>query len=414
MNLTTEQKEEMFQKLDKWLRKLIPGEDRDKFDLRAEMDPALTYDENKTQIREKLKMFVKTLKEKVAEVKAHEERRLAEEIKKAEAEVEQYNTQLVTTQNSDSLNKVYQPIIKAVNKVAQGYGNIVFIKGRGGLGKSVQVRRALLNSGLKFPEDVAEVCGEVTAAYLYRLLYENNGKIVWLKDSNKILNSVDALNLLKSATETEDNRVLTKSNYSKQQSDLPNSFVCRCKLIFDYNSNFNNGALKDDFEALTTRGDYIEMQLSDDDIKAVMRDIAKEPWQKEVTEHIIRNFESNGLVRLNLRTQWKAFRTYQYALANELDWKSEIDSEMHNNSKIRSVLYSLIGNKAVKTTELKKLMLRQEVVNSLTSANRKIQEYLFLEELFKWSEHDRDFYVCINPKPQETLPILEKGKLGGI
>jgi len=219
----------------------------------------------------------------------------------------------------------------------------------------------------------------------------------------------NSLNLLKSATETEDKRILTKNSYSKQQDDLPNKFICRCKFVFDYNNLFGLG-LRDDFEALISRGDFIELPISNDDIKRIMMTIAKETWQKEVTAYIIKNFESTGLIRLNLRTQWKAFKTYEYAKRNELDWKPELNQELKNNSKIRSLLYSLIGSRVVTTKELKKLLLSHEVVNTLRTADRKVNEWMFLDELYRWTPQDRNFKVSINPKPEkENNGVIKDG-----
>jgi hypothetical protein len=143
--------------------------------------------------------------------------------------------------------------------------------------------------------------------------------------------------------------------------------------------------------------------LADDDIKKIMLVIAKEDWQKETTAFIIKNFESNGLVRLNLRTQWKAFRTYEYSKANNYDWKTELASEMKNISKVRGLLYSLIGNRAVTTADLKRLLLRHELVGTLRTADNKINEWLFTEELFQWTPQEKNFKVGINPKPDQKL-----------
>ena len=282
--------------------------------------------------------------------------------------------------------------------MGQGFSNLLVVKSRGGVGKSFQIRKVLT----KNKADFVEISGDVTEAYLYRLIFENNGKIIWFKDVVKLLQGVSSINLLKSATETEDAKVLTKCNYSKDQGDLPNRFLCKCKFIFDYNNVFGS-QLQGDFEALTSRGDYKEMPFSDDDVKKMMRLIVKEDWQKEVTETIIKNFEANGLIKLNLRTQWKGFKTYNYAKKNNLDWKKEIEEDLKNVSRIRAMLYTIMGTKAMRTADLKRLLLRQDVISTIRTADRKIIDWLYLEELYKWSEGDKNFYVCINQKPKEKV-----------
>lgn len=386
---TDAEKAKELEKLKEWVKKLLP-QDFDKYDLRAKYDSTLTIDENKTEIRKDLAVLITDLKSQKEYADAQQERIETEAVQKAEAEVEQYNKSL-KFDDDRGLDQFYAPAIRAVDKMCQGYSNLLFLRSRGGCGKSHQVRKELV----KNKADFVEVSGNVTEAYLYRLIFENNGKIIWFKDSVRMLQNQTSINLLKSATETENEKVLTKSSYSKEQADLPDRFLCKCKFIFDYNNIFGTN-LKQDFEALTSRGDYLELAFCDDDVMKIMSLIAKEDWQKDITSFIIEKFKANGMVKLNLRTQWKAFKTYQYAKEKGVDWKKELEQEITNVSRIRNMLYTLIGTKAVRTADLKRIMLRQEMVPTLRTADRLINEYMFLEELFKVSEGDKNFYVCIN------------------
>ena len=132
-----------------------------------------------------------------------------------------------------------------------------------------------------------------------------------------------------------------------------------------------------------------------------MRTIPKNDAEKEVTEFVINNFKGSGLIRLNLRTQWKALNTYNYAVAGQLDWKEEITSELKSISKVQSMLYSLIGEEAVRRVDLKKLLIRHELVASVRVADMKIREWLFIEELFEWSNDERNGFVALIPKPTD-------------
>lgn len=390
-----EQTEHDFKRLLDWIKEAIPN-DWDKFDLKAEYDSSLKYTENKEIVREKLKAL-NLLKDEKAELEAaqaEQEKFLLQEKVKAEAEVQEYNKKINYEVNKD-IDQYYQPIFTAVDKVCRGFSNLLFVKGIGGIGKSFSIRRQLVENNANY----LEVAGEVTEAYLYRLLYENNGKIIWLKDVANLLNGLKSINILKAATETEDARVITKNNYSKSQDDLPDRFVCKCKFIFDYNNVQNN--MRDDFEALVSRGDFIEFALSAKEMCCIMRSIAKSDSDKEVTEFVINNFKGSGLVRLNLRTQWKAINTYKYALEVGRDWKDEITQELKRVSKIRSMLYSLIGEEAVKRVELKKQLIRYELVPSIRMAEIRINEWLFTDELFEWSHDERNGFVAINPRPKD-------------
>lgn len=386
---TEGEKTKMLERLRKWVKTILP-EDYDKVDILAEMDSSLTYEENKTHLRDRLKVLIKDLKSQGEYAAAAQERIETEKIKQAEAEVDAYNKSITFDANT-SLDVFYKQIIRGVNKMCQGFCNLMFIKGRGGIGKSYQIRKALITNNADF----VEVAGDVTEAYLYRLIFENNGKIIWFKDVVKLLQALGSLNMLKSATETETDKILTKNNYSKDQNDLPDRFLCRCKFIFDYNNVFGT-QLAADFEALRSRGDYYELAFSDDDLKQLMKLVAKEDWEKEVTEYIIKTFESNGMVKLNLRTQRKAFWTYQYALKNNLQWTSELETEMKNISRVRAMLYTLIGNRAIKTTELKKILVKNDIFGTIRTCDHRINDWLYLEEIYKIGGGDRDFFVCLN------------------
>lgn len=396
------EKEKDFKRLQDWVKKLLPDA-YDKFDLKAEFDSSLSYVENKTQLREKLKSFLGTdLKEQAQKAIADQERLEQEAIQKAEAEVVEYNKKITYERNQD-VDKFYTPIYRAVDKIVKGYSNLLFVKGIGGIGKSYGIRRILIEDNADF----LEVSGEVTEAYLYRLLFENNGRVIWFKDVANLLNGLKSINILKAATETEESRVITKNNYSKQQDDLPDRFVCRCRFIFDYNNIQNT--MRDDFEALMGRGDFIEFALSTKELEHIMRCIAKSNEEKEVTEFVIANFKGSGLVRLNLRTQWKAINTYKYATSQKLDWKEEIKSELQRVSKIRALLYALIGNEAVRKVDLKKLLIRHELVPSIRMAEYKIKEWIFTDELYELSPDERNGYVSLIPKEQITMGMINHG-----
>lgn len=388
-------------KLQRWLKNLLM-DDYDLFDFEAEFDSTLTYSENKAYIRDKVKYFLKhhlldIKKEEFEQHKAEQEKQQDARNTMIEKEIRKYNQKITVKKSIDAY---YTDINRAVSKVVQGFSNLCFIKGPGGLGKSFHIRKTLNNSKIGF----VEICGDVSEAYLYRLLFENNGKVIWFKDVSRLLKAgIASINLLKAATETESIRLLTKSNYSRQQGDLPPRFIWNGRIIFDYNS-LEGLRFKQDFNALVTRGDYIEFSLSIEDIEHLMREIAKTEEEKETTEFLIDEYVYTGYDLLNLRTQWKAFQTRKWAVANNKDWRKEIQAELKNNqSRIRKMIYGLIGNKTIKSIELKKILIRSGVVSSLRTADRRVNEWLVLEEIFQVSQEQRNPYVALNPLPTGTF-----------
>lgn len=392
--LSSQESGQMYERLKDWLQKLLPDE-WDKYDLRANIDSTLSYLENKEIIREDLKVLLNDLKEQVVEAESEEEEITHERKILAEQEVEKWNKSITYDENKE-VDEYYISVHRAIDKICQGFSRLAFIKGTPGIGKSFQIRKRFKHNN----EDFVEITGDVTEAYLYRLIYENNGKTLWLKDIVRLLSAQRSINLLKSATETEKDKVLTKSNYSKVQDDLPDKFICKCKFVFDYNS-LSNMPLREDFEALVSRGDFIELSMSEGEIQQIMTLLAKTNEEKQVTKFIIANFKSDGLCRFNLRTQWKAMNTYDFAKKNNYDWREELKRELETVSETRAMLYSFMGKKVMRTTELKKLLLRFKVVNSLRTAHRKVNEWIYIDELYPHSEEERNFYVGINPKRGE-------------
>lgn len=389
--LETKEKLDNRARIEHWLKDLL-RDDFDKFDWIAHYDATLSYVESKGILREKVKEFLATnLRESIEYTRAQQDKLLAEQISRAEAEVEEYNKNL-SFKDDKNVDQYYSQIYRAVDKICEGHSNLVMIAGVGGVGKSVAIQKTLKKNNAVY----VEVTGEVTEAYLYRLLYENNGKIIWFRDNaNKLFSGEKSTIILKAATETQDVRVITKNNYSKQQEDLPDKFICKCRFIFDFNTLRN--IVREDFEALVSRGDYIHFALSQDDMINIMKRIAKTKEEIDVTKYLVEKFKNVGIVRLNLRTQVKAFETFKYCLAKGLDWRKELDAELTMRiSKDKALLYSLIGGKAVRRMDLKRILISSEICSSIRTADRMIEKWLFCQELFETTDRDRNGFVCIN------------------
>jgi len=398
--------EKELKKVEAFLKAIIP-EHWDKYDYKAKFDSTLTYIENKNRITEDIKALYSddyrgaTLKEQAEYAKAQQEKLMVEEQLQTEAEVAEFNKSIAFVESKE-LDTFFEPVDRALAKLCKGFSHLVFVKGRGGIGKSRRIRHMLT----KHKEKFYEVTGDVTEAYLYRLFYENNGRTIWFKDVTKLLRGLNSIILLKAACETEDKRLLTKNSYSKQQDDLPDMFIWKGKIVFDYNE-VGPLQLKEDFEALITRGDYVQLAFSEKDIHAMMRQIAQKKWQKEVTEYLIEQYEGTDI--FNLRHQWKAFQTYNYAKKEGIDWKTEVKREMDNvTSDIYAKLYTVTGGKALKTAELKRLLLQNGIVGSLTTANRRINDWLAMGELHRWSIEKINFIVSIRLPPQSIAQRISE------
>ena len=296
-----------------------------------------------------------------------------------EVEISEYNKTLKFNYDK-KIDEYYKPLIRAIMKLIKGYSNIVFIKGKGGIGKSYQIEKLLRKYNANFVEYGGS---NVSEAYLYRLLYENRhkGDIIYMKDVAVLLRGIDSIDLLKMATETRDKRLITKANYSKKQDDLPSRFLYEGSLIFDFNSlvglNF-----REDFEALTSRGDYIELSLSFDELKELMLLICENEQETEITKFLIEKYDYIGN-QFNLRTQYRAFQTYRYSKENGLEWRNEVEEELKQNmSSIRRMLYEFIGKNYILERDIIKFLIRSRYITTIRTAERRINEWLELEEIY--------------------------------
>lgn len=314
------------------------------------------------------------------------------------------NAELVKKYNETaiSVNKNIESYFKAIKRIAEklhsGFVPFAIVKGRTGLGKSYQIEAYL--KALK--SDYVEVTS-LSEAYLYRCLYENNNKIIWLKDFSIMLRSLRSIEELKAATETKENRLITNYNYSDKQEDLPKSFIFNGKILIDCNEIPQK--FREDMDALISRAgnNYIELAFNFDEVKDIMFKICETDWQKEVTQYLLNCYEFVGFNELNLRTQWHCFQTYLFCQANKLDWRAELKEELKNNrSKIRSIVYSFAGNSAVRSTDLKKYLIRSGICSTLRTADRRLLEWEELGEIYKVSTDERNYYVSLNPIVSDT------------
>lgn len=141
------------------------------------------------------------------------------------------------------INERFGFVTDLVTMVASGATPSTIISGEGGLGKTYTVTQALRAAGLK---DITEVPvgdkvparstyrvikGFSTAKGLYRILAENANSILVFDDCDSILKDDNALNILKSALDTFDKRIITW-NTSRDEDDVPRFFEFKGGIVF--------------------------------------------------------------------------------------------------------------------------------------------------------------------------------------
>jgi hypothetical protein len=300
---------------------------------------------------------------------------------------------------NNDLMRYYWPIYNAVEKLNMGLTHLLFIKGRAGIGKSYHIKLALK----RYYQDNFFLANKVSEAYLYRILCEQNGRPIWLRDCLNLFRGQMTLEMLKSASETDScDRIVTNFNYSRDAKDLPQKFLFNGQIIFDFNQMVNL-KFADDFDALISRGEYAELVFSFEEMCQIMKLVCSEKWQRNVTEWLIRNIGHIG-PQCNLRTQQLAFRNYHYAVNKGLNWKKYLKSELQKNmSPTRSFLYQFMGKNPIKITDLKKTLIRNGVVQTSRTAERRIRNWLELEELYRISGEERNCLVALYPKKSVSI-----------
>jgi hypothetical protein len=305
---------------------------------------------------------------------------------------------------TEHIESRYRAIERGVEKMKLGFSHLLFVRGAPGIGKSFQIEANLKRFGLKY----VEVNGDTSDAYLYRALYENNGKVIWFKDVVRLLKNLRSIDLLKSACESIPKRLITNLNYSDKQADLPKQFVFTGRLIFDFNSLVGL-KFREDFEALASRGDFVDLVFSLADICALMRQVCKDKWQQEVTEFLIKQHRFAGHNGLNLRTQYRAFQSYKYAEKAELDWRRELQEELwQQRTHVQKILYPVLGDGPERTRDVKRYLIRSGIVSTVRTADRRIADWIEIGDLFRVSDESRNFLVSLSPiditRPAQPCP----------
>jgi len=223
------------------------------------------------------------------------------------------NTNLSTIASSSTLNEFsiderFEILESFVDMVAERISPSCTIIGQGGLGKTHTVLKALARHNLKPAEDLpilsnanlmnvdpdlltidqqieieaykialeqrktafTMVKGYSTAKGLYRTLYENRENLVVFDDCDTVINDKTGVDLLKSALDSYDERVITWN--AEGSNDLPKKFIFKGSIIF-----ISNMPMRKVPQALISRTLPADVTMTRSELIQRMRTIIKNP-----------------------------------------------------------------------------------------------------------------------------------------
>jgi len=161
--------------------------------------------------------------------------------------------------------------------------NGLFLAGRGGVGKTVNVEDVLAAAGKTDGEGYFKVAGSASPAGLYRVLFDHKTEILLFDDADSALQDVEGRNLIKAAADTSKRRKISwmkggrgyvdPEDYDEEGEGeaLPRFFDFTGKIIFISNLSLNK---LDPDGALRTRAYVINIDPTNEEMYSFMLKIA--------------------------------------------------------------------------------------------------------------------------------------------
>jgi len=332
-------------RLRKWIMKFFELNNLDfsTFDFDNEIDEKLTYEENKTQLRIKIRDFlniwneqqiVKMKKKEVEFMPKEQVEIMTTELKKKEekqAQLEFYNSldKITEQKSSELLEQKFFVLREYIKMVCNGNVNGLIVEGFAGLGKSFNILKTLKESDKEF----VYCSGFSTKLELFNFLYENRNKIIFFDDIKSILKDSESLEILKSALYSPTGtRIIKYMSSTNRGLKSPNSFIFKSGIIIALN-NFNKA--NEDLKAVVDRVLYFNVHFSYKEKLQILADLIKEDYKdlsyddRKLIFEWIKNNTNEATININFRLLYKLFEIFRHnkecfdRLAKEIVRKDE-------------------------------------------------------------------------------------------
>lgn len=150
-------------------------------------------------------------------------------------------------------------------------GNVrgLIVSGAPGIGKTFTFERDLKKAHEEGEiENLMHIKGKVTPLFLYETLFKHSNKndVILLDDSDNIFEDETSMNILKAATDSGDERIVSYGSTCKylEDNDIPPRFTFKGTLVFITNLDFQGMCergtrLAPHFKALLSRSHYLTL-----------------------------------------------------------------------------------------------------------------------------------------------------------
>lgn len=199
-----------------------------------------------------------------------------------------------------SINERFDFLDTYIKLVMLGKMNSLIITGGTGIGKSHTVMREIASYS-EADASVTFVKGFSTARALYDTLYHNRNGIIVFDDCDSVVEDKIAINILKGALDSYDDRVISWLAKSNDKS-IPNSFNFQGRIIF-----ISNLPIESFDKAMKSRALTIDLKMTYDEkvdrMWYILKAIAPSAdigLKMQVLEYMTDSIEDEELV--NLRT----------------------------------------------------------------------------------------------------------------
>ena len=245
-----------------------------------------------------------------------------------------FDEKLTDKEIAERIANRFSVMNRMVNGMIAGVIRSMIVFGAPGIGKTYEIEKALERAKAEGRVNYTLIKGTASAPGLYTALYHaRNGGIVTLDDADSIFDDEEAFNILKSALDTTDKRILgwrkrsswvydaTKAERVDDEDVLitddqvPNEFEYAGGMIFITNIDFNEKIARETkfsphFNALMSRSLYLDLTLKSQRARMIrIRDVFMGSMAKqekltaaeayEIMEFVVENAEK--FTELSLR-----------------------------------------------------------------------------------------------------------------